>query len=214
MLGVGSIAGRLAVGGLADRVGRGLSLAAVIFGIFAMLLWWLMAGSIWQLMIFALIFGTCWGGLVALYPSLTVDYFGGRNASGIIGILYTAGAIGSLVGPMLTGYGFDLFHSYSLPILASASCAIVAACLILLLPKPTAPAPPYVSPSQLAGAAAVRKTQILGRILNFLSTWDQKQKDREIERLIARSGGRLTDELERRIMQREMAPDWDWSVHR
>jgi hypothetical protein len=54
----------------------------------------------------------------------------------------------------------------------------------------------------------MRKTAILRRILNRLSAWDKKQKEREIERLIARSGGRFTDELERRIMQREMASDW------
>jgi hypothetical protein len=48
------------------------------------------------------------------------------------------------------GDGFDLFHSYSLPILASAGCAFVAACFILLLPKPTAHAAAYVVPSQPA----------------------------------------------------------------
>jgi hypothetical protein len=53
-----------------------------------------------------------------------------------------------------------------------------------------------------------RKAPILRRILNSLSEWDQKQKEREIGRLIARSGGRLTDELERRIIEREMASDW------
>ena len=55
----------------------------------------------------------------------------------------------------------------------------------------------------------MRKSPSLRRILNFLSAWDQKQKDWEIERLIARSGGRFTDELERRIMQREKASDWN-----
>jgi hypothetical protein len=45
----------------------------------------------------------------------------------------------------------------------------------------------------------MRKTPILRRILNFLSAWDRKQKDREIGRLIARSGCCFTDELERRI---------------
>ena len=53
----------------------------------------------------------------------------------------------------------------------------------------------------------MRKIPILRRILNFLSAWDQKQKDREIERLIARSGGRFTDELERRITRGEIASD-------
>jgi hypothetical protein len=56
-----------------------------------------------------------------------------------------------------------------------------------------------------------RKTSILRRILNRLSAWDQKQKEREIGHLLARSGGRFTDALERRIMQREMGSDW--SVH-
>jgi hypothetical protein len=64
----------------------------------------------------------------------------------------------------------------------------------------------------LIGDGSMRKTPIFRRILNFLSAWDQKQKDREIGRLIARSGGRFTDELERRIMQGEMASDR--SVHR
>jgi hypothetical protein len=49
---------------------------------------------------------------------------------------------------------------------------------------------------------------ILRRVLKFLSAWDQRQKDREIERLIASSGGRITDELERRIVERLVASDW------
>jgi len=135
MLGIGSTAGRFAIGGVADRIGRGRSLALAFFGLAAMLLWWLAATSVWQLTIFALVFGIFQGGFVALYPALTVDHFGARNASGIIGILYTAGAIGTLVWPKLAGDGFDLFHSYSLPILVSAGCTFVAAIFILLLPK-------------------------------------------------------------------------------
>jgi hypothetical protein len=53
-----------------------------------------------------------------------------------------------------------------------------------------------------------KKRPIVRRILDFLSAPDQKEKDREIERLFAWSGGRVTDELERRIMERERASDW------
>jgi hypothetical protein len=45
---------------------------------------------------------------------------------------------------------------------------------------------------------------ILRRSLNRISAWDRSQKDPEIGRLIASSGGRLTDDLERRIMERAM----------
>jgi hypothetical protein len=56
------------------------------------------------------------------------------------------------------------------------------------------------------GDRSMRKISILRRILNCVSAWDKMQKDREIERLIACSGGRLTDQLERRI--NEIASDW------
>jgi hypothetical protein len=46
-----------------------------------------------------------------------------------------------------------------------------------------------------------KKTSILRRILNFASASNRKQRDREIARLIARSGGRFTDELERHISE-------------
>lgn len=46
---------------------------------------------------------------------------------------------------------------------------------------------------------SARTTLILRLILNFLSGWDRKQRDREAARLIARSGGRFSDEVERRM---------------
>ena len=60
-----------------------------------------------------------------------MDYFGGRNVSGIIGILYTSVAFGTLIGPSAAGFAFDLSHSYTLPILASAGANIVAAIIVV-----------------------------------------------------------------------------------
>jgi MFS family permease len=101
-----------------------------------MLVWWLAASTTWGLAVFALIFGTCYGGFVALAPAITVDYFGARNASGIIGVLYTGVAVGTLLGPRLAGDAFDLFQSYTLPIAISAGAALAAAAIILVMPEP------------------------------------------------------------------------------
>lgn len=136
MVGIGSALGRFALGGIADRIGRRSLLAALFGGLALMQLWWLAATSAWQLAIFAFIFGACYGGFVALYPSITVDYFGSRNASGIIGILYTGGAIGSFVGPKLAGDAFDLFGSYTVPISIGAASALLAALLVISAPAP------------------------------------------------------------------------------
>ena len=66
-------------------------------------------------------------GWVALLPSVVMDYFGGRNVSGLIGILYTSAAFGTLIGPTAAGFAFDLAHNYLTPILISAICNVIAA---------------------------------------------------------------------------------------
>jgi len=136
LVGIGSIAGRFLLGGVADRIGLRSSLAAVFAGVALMQLWWLAATSAWQLAVFAFIFGVCYGGFVALYPALTVDYFGGRNASGIIGVLYTGGAAGSFLGPKLAGDAFDHFGSYTMSIAIGAACAVLAVVFVIAAPEP------------------------------------------------------------------------------
>jgi hypothetical protein len=64
-----------------------------------------------------------------------MDLFGGRNVSGIIGILYTSVAFGTLIGPSAAGFAFDLNHSYTLPILTSAGANIVAAAIVAATSK-------------------------------------------------------------------------------
>jgi len=59
-----------------------------------------------------------------------MDYFGGRNVSGIIGVLYTSVAFGTLIGPSAAGFAFDLSHSYQLPIVASAATSVLAAVIV------------------------------------------------------------------------------------
>ena len=52
----------------------------------------------------ALVFGACYGAFVAIFPAITMDLFGPRQVSGIMGTLYTAAGIGTLAGPTLAGY--------------------------------------------------------------------------------------------------------------
>jgi hypothetical protein len=52
------------------------------------------------------------------------------------------------------------------------------------------------------------KPGILRRLYLAIMASRQRQTDREIARFIAQSGGRLTDDLERRIMERLTAPGW------
>ena len=82
-----------------------------------------------------------YGGWVALLPAVVMDYFGGRNVRGIIGILYTSAGIGTLIGPSAVGFVFDLTHSYTLPIWISVGGNILAAIIMAVTARPAAAIP-------------------------------------------------------------------------
>jgi MFS family permease len=130
VIGVGSTAGRFFLGGLADRMGRELSLLLMFVGMALALVMWAISTTFWPLVVFAFAYGVFYGGWVAVLPAVVMDYFGGRNVSGLIGILYTSVAFGTLVGPSAAGFAFDFSHSYALPILLSAGANIAAAVIV------------------------------------------------------------------------------------
>ncbi len=124
LIGIGSLTGRFAIGALADRVGRTITLllAQVSLGL-SFLLWWA-AGGYFALAVFALWMGLSYGGMVSLMPALCMDLFGARAVSSIIGTLYTGAALGNLAGPWLAGAVFDRTGSYA---------PVILGCLILQL---------------------------------------------------------------------------------
>jgi MFS family permease len=140
-IGIGSTAGRFFLGAVADRMGRPRALLMMFVGMAASLLIWAVSDKAWSLAVFAFVFGVFYGGWVAVLPSVVMDYFGGRNVSGIIGVLYTSVAFGTLIGPSAAGFAFDLSHSYELPIIASAASSIVAAVIVALASRSEAVAP-------------------------------------------------------------------------
>ena len=134
LIGLGSLLGRFSVGTFADRLGRQASLALMFAGLGAMLLVWWVASAYWLLALFALVFGACYGGYVALLPTLVMDRYGPRAVSGIIGFLYTGAGVGTLLGPWLAGVAYDALGAYDLPIVAGALLAFLAAgCVIFLI---------------------------------------------------------------------------------
>ena len=89
-----------------------------------------------MLAIFAVIYGACYGGFVALVPAVIIDYLGTRNAGAIIGALYTGVAPGTLIGPPLAGYAFDLWGSYTIPIVGAIAFMALATAITYVAPDP------------------------------------------------------------------------------
>jgi MFS family permease len=134
LIGVGSLVGRFTIGAPADRIGRLPSLCLMYAGLGIMFFLWAVASAYWVLVVFALVFGVCYGAYVALLPTIVMDLYGPRSVSGIIGCLYTGCGLGTLVGPWLAGVAYDAVGSYQLPILAGAAFSVgAAACVVILM---------------------------------------------------------------------------------
>ncbi len=124
LIGIGSLTGRFAIGALADRVGRPLTLVLVEVSLGLSMLLWLAAGGYPALALFALWMGLSYGGIVSLMPALCMDLFGARAVSSIIGTLYTGAALGNLGGPWVAGRVFDASGNYAAVIVG---CALLSA---------------------------------------------------------------------------------------
>lgn len=134
VIGVGSTAGRLGLGGAAERLGavRTFQLSVGIL-IASYVLWYLAPGYL-ALAGFALVLGLGYGGWVALSPSVMADLFGWEGLGGSLGLLYTSAGVGALLGPPFAGFLVDATNSYRPAILTALGLAVAAAFAIALLP--------------------------------------------------------------------------------
>lgn len=138
LIGIGSLSGRFAIGGLADRLGRRRTLALMVASMGASYLAWYAAKGYAAMAVFALWMGVSYGGIVALLPALCMDLFGARAVAAILGTLYTGAAFGNLAGPWAAGAVFDRFGSYT-PVIWGCIAGCAAATWAALKIEPAQP---------------------------------------------------------------------------
>lgn len=135
-VGVASVAGRLIVGYLLDR------LPAIVVSICVLLL----AGAGILLLVLqglesgylaAALLGLAAGAEIDLLAYLTVSYFGRRHYGAIYGWQYSVFALGYGISPYLVGLLRDEAGTYGPALLFSSGLMLVAAACCLVLPKTT-----------------------------------------------------------------------------
>ena len=138
IIGGGSIIGRIMLGGTGDRIGNRLT-AILCFILYSAALFWLTATTgVWTLYIFAIIFSLGYGGFVALQSPMVAELFGLGSHGVIMGSVAFGSTIGGAVGPVLSGYLFDVTGSYSQAFLLCATLAVIGLILVWFL-RPTKP---------------------------------------------------------------------------
>jgi MFS family permease len=128
-----SIAGRLIMGFLADRMAK----KCVMLIIYLMV-----AGALPMLMIpktplvlFAMIFGLGLGGDYMIIPLMAAELFGVRVLGRVLGIVLTADGVAEAVVPWAVGYLRDTTGSYSSGFILLILLAATGSIAVALLPR-------------------------------------------------------------------------------
>src|SRR5215469_7832222 len=134
ILGLGSLAGRLALGQAADRLGRQQTLGALHVALGMMFLAWTIKEGFVALAFFAFAYGVCYGATIALRPAVIADYFAGPDLAAVTGLHYTSSVLGPLVGPAAFGYSIDLWDNDLIASCLAAVCLVAAGCFFAAKP--------------------------------------------------------------------------------
>ena len=134
IIGASSVVGRLGLGGLGARLGATRLTQLSFVALTASFLLWLAAGDSYAMLVaFAIVMGVAYGGFIALTPAVAAGLFGTVGLGAVLGALYTAAAVGGLVGPPLIGAVIDGV-SYTAGILLAMAISAVATGVLFMLP--------------------------------------------------------------------------------
>jgi MFS family permease len=135
-LGAGSVAGRLVMGAISDRIGRratgvvGTMLQAAAFVAFSVV------QSLPAVYVVAVVFGFAYGTVSMLFPALVSDFFGRQQAGAIVGFLFAFAGSAGAIGPFAAGAIYDAYGSYAIAFYTSAAFNVMAAVLVVLARPP------------------------------------------------------------------------------
>jgi MFS family permease len=131
-LGVGGVVGRLILASLTEWMPSLRALKVAILVCTVAFLFWTPGLPYAALVVFAVLIGAGQGGWIALIPSVLASMFGLPSLGRSIGIYWTAGGIGAVLGPTMTGYLVDTAH-YPVAIFSQIALAIVAFVLFMVV---------------------------------------------------------------------------------
>jgi MFS transporter, OFA family, oxalate/formate antiporter len=144
VLAIGNGAGRIAAGSMSDMIGR----KATLFICFAMqavmivLLALTTEGSFLAnpviLAVLSALIGANYGANLALFPSLTKDYYGLKNFGVNYGLVFTAWGLGGFMLSLLAGKVFDQTQAFTFAYYCSAGLLVAAALVTFLVQPPKA----------------------------------------------------------------------------
>ena len=135
-IGGSSIAGRLLIGSLIDRIGARKSLILCFLPLIGSLIALLFLHAPVALYVVITVYGIAHGGLFTVVSPTVAEHFGLKSHGALFGFIVFFGTIGGAAGPVFAGWIFDVTQSYDPAFMALAALTALGLLLALLLPAP------------------------------------------------------------------------------
>lgn len=135
MEGAAGLGGRLLFGTLADRFGAKPVLVAGLFVQALAAASYLAVNQLDGFYAVAIVFGMAYGGTMPLYASLARDAFDPRILGGVLGAATLLSSLGMALGPVIGGWLYDRYGSYTWLYIGSMMAGLAAAAIALAFPR-------------------------------------------------------------------------------
>ena len=142
VLAVGNGGGRIVAGMLSDKIGRKATMFTC-FVLQAVLIFLLSRasgenalGSIPAMAIISALIGANYGANLALFPSITKDYYGLKNFGVNYGLVFTAWGVGGFMLAKLAGAMYVKHQTFAIAYYGASALLILAAIMTLLVKAP------------------------------------------------------------------------------
>lgn len=138
LMAIGNAGGRLIAGSFSDKIGRIRTMQ--IFTALQMLLMFAMPSlnTVALLIPAAILIGACYGSNLALFPSITKDFFGLKNFGVNYGLVFTSWGVGSILA-VVSGIIHKRTGSFDNAFYLSGGLLVASIAITFLVKKPVKP---------------------------------------------------------------------------
>jgi len=112
IISVGSIIGRIGMGRVADKIGNRRTLIISFIATMLIISWLFIARNLWQLYLFAIVYGFGWGAVAVLRFAIAAETFGLASVGFVMGIFGFSESLAATFSSYFAGSVYDLSGSY------------------------------------------------------------------------------------------------------
>jgi OFA family oxalate/formate antiporter-like MFS transporter len=142
VLAIGNGGGRILAGMLSDKIGRKATMF-ICFVLQAILIFLLskasvenFLGTVPAMAIISALIGANYGSNLALFPSITKDFYGLKNFGMNYGLVFTSWGVGGFILAFIAGKMYDEYQTFNIAYYSASALLILAAIMVFFLKPP------------------------------------------------------------------------------